>query len=146
MSIGDISGLVAVVIAVIGMIVAIRKSPHEIRSIDAQTDVSEANTAEKYQQIADRAAERALKLDEQIVQLQEISQRQSGEIRKMKAENSQLSKTVEFQGVEIKKLQVENDELRVWSARLTQQVIDAGGIPIPMRIPAEDCPSLTGDP
>lgn len=134
MTIGDISGLIAVVISLIGVYIALRRAPFEFRKLGTAADASKADTAGKYQEIADRAAERALKLDEQVVQLQTISQKQGGEIRALRTENDQMRETINEQGCEIRGLRNDNTELRVWSARLTQQVIELNGIPVPMRI------------
>jgi len=79
---------------------------------------SRADTMAKYQEIADRAAERALKLDERVIELET---------------------KVNEQAALIHNLQCENADLRDWAERLVHQVQALGGSPVEICRPHKDC-------
>jgi regulator of replication initiation timing len=86
--------------------------PHETREIDARTDSQDADTAEKYLNIADIAAERALRLESRVKDLEQ-------EVDHLKQANSRLLK--------------ENGDLREWAERLVHQVQSLGVEPVKIR-------------
>ena len=116
MDIGEIIAIVAAVGALIGSVLAWRKTPHETKEIDSRTEGQDADTISKYQVIADRAAERALKLEKRVDDLE-------CEVAKLKEENRQTRE--------------ENLDLRDWADRLVHQVKSLGGDPVRLRIKAD---------
>jgi len=106
-----------------GVIVALKKVPHETKqtdaqtaSIDAQTESTDAETARKYLDIANLAAERALKLDERVKCLEK--------------ENADLRKSLRDMQITIDDSVVERNSLKDWATRLTHQVISLNGKPV----------------
>lgn len=73
---------------------------------------SNADTAATYQQIANRAAERALSLQSQI---------------------TTLERRIDEQDEEMRKLMCERDDLQEWAERLVHQVQSLGGQPVTFR-------------
>ena len=114
---GEIIALVMAGIALAGEIYRWIKAPHETKALDASTENQDANTAEKYQTIANMAAERALKLEKRINELE-------CEVAKLKEENRQYRE--------------ENVDLRDWADRLVHQVKSLGGNPVTIRVKKAD--------
>ena len=112
----DTVGIVAI-ISVIGsllaIVIALKKAPHETKEIDSHTENQDADTASKYQDIADRAAVRALGLEVRVNELE-------CEVAKLKDEN--------------RRQHSENADLRDWAERLTHQVQSLGGDPMKLRV------------
>ena len=110
-----ISTLISLSASMGALYIAYRKFPSEARHLSASSGSSEADTAEKYRAIADRAADRALALDQRI---------------------QQLEKRVLEQAEEMEHLRCENERLAHWAGRLVHQVKSMGGDPVPM--PGDD--------
>jgi septal ring factor EnvC (AmiA/AmiB activator) len=118
----DIPSWIAFVSSLIALYMAIKKQPHEIRQLDANTDSADADTAEKYQRIANLAAERALGLERRLSQLENEKIQMAIELDKIKAE-----------------LVAKNEEiatLRDWAERLVHQVQAFGEVPVKLRAKA----------
>jgi hypothetical protein len=98
--------------ALITALIYVTKIRTEKRLANAGTNKVEAETASIYQDIADRSAERALKLDIRM---------------------SVLEKIVEKQAKELQRLREENADLRDWAERLVHQVIGLGVEPVKIR-------------
>ena len=90
--------VVAITSALVAAYIAIRKTPAEVDNLAS-------TTADKWQQIADRAAEKALKLDERVTEME-------GELRCMREEN---------------------EDLRDWAERLVHQIRMLGQEPVKIR-------------
>jgi chromosome segregation ATPase len=100
--------------------VAWRKLSHDIRQTDASTDNTDADTAEKYQRIANLAAERALGLERRLTQL----------------EDEKIALAVKVTTLETK-LAAKDEEiatLRDWAERLVHQVQALGEVPVKLRL------------
>lgn len=97
-----VSSLVAILISAGTLYIALRKMPVEKKSI-------EVDTAQKYQLIADGAAERALKLADRI---------------------DELEKLIDEQQKKIEVLEKENAMVRDWAERLVHQVRMLGFDPV----------------
>lgn len=110
-----ISTIISLTASMGALYIAYRKAPAEARHLSASAGSSEADTAEKYRAIADRAADRALAVDQRL---------------------QQLEKQVIEQSLEIEDLKCENARLAHWADRLVHQVISLGGRPVPM--PGDD--------
>lgn len=108
----DWSTLLPYIISIIALFIAIFKAPHERREIVSRAESQEADTAEKYQRIADRAAETTLKLNERVTELE-------NEVRKLLAK--------------LKKAEQENEDLRDWAERLVNQVKCLDAEPVTIR-------------
>jgi len=108
----EIASILVAIAAVLGALVTYRKYRPETRA-------SEADTAAKYQQVADLAAERALKLDARVQQLE-------GQVAAQR-------ELIDEQQQELHTLRCENDDLRDWAERLVSQVKSLGGDPVRVR-------------
>ncbi len=97
-----VGGLIIACAAIITALIARYKAP-------AERSNTQAGTAEIYDRIAEKAAARALRLDERVDALER--------------ENSTLSKKIILQDTIISDMQILID-------RLTHQVLSLGGVPI----------------
>lgn len=129
-TLGLIVSMIVSLLSLGGVIVALRKAPHEIEQTDAQTDAITAETSQRYIEMANLAAERALKLDERIKTLEKENSEQSstmrymqGEINKLVVLNAKLSESN-------KKLEMGQKAVYSWAQKLSDQVILLNGIPI----------------
>jgi uncharacterized coiled-coil protein SlyX len=77
-----------------------------------ETRATSADTASKYEELANRSAERALSLDSRV---------------------SDLEKRIDEQQQTIESLRCENADLRDWAERLVHQVQSLGGAPVEIR-------------
>jgi hypothetical protein len=123
--------------SLVGVIIALRKTPHEIKqtdattgSIDAQTDAMTAETSGKYIEMANKAAERALKLDERIKILEDENAEQSKKMRFMQGEINKLVELNDELSRSNKKLEVRQEAVYDWALQLSDQVVELNGIPI----------------
>lgn len=101
-----------------------RKTEAERHKTEADSDVSEASAAETYQRIADRAAERALDLDEKIEQIK----------ADFMARMEQRDKIITEQAAMIRQQAAVIADLQDWAERLAHQVRSLGGTPVEMRL------------
>jgi hypothetical protein len=100
----SVTSIVALIGALVALYVAWRKTPAEVKNVDA-------DTAGKYQEIADKAAIRALALEERVTDLEATMLKQAGQIAILQAENALL---------------------RNWADRLVHQVRMRGDVPVEM--------------
>jgi hypothetical protein len=107
-----LSSLAAMLVSIGALYIAWKKAPAERESI-------EVDTASKYQIIADKAAERALKLDERVNELEDQLVEKDKEIADLRLGYTQLKQ--------------ENMDLRDWAERLAYQVQSQGLVPVKMR-------------
>ena len=112
------SGMASMIVALIAMY----KARSERKKTIADADLVEAETTEKYQLIADRAADRALKLDDRIKHLESTVQQQQLEIGALQCEN-QLLRT------DHQKLADDFDHVLIGAHMLHDQVIEMNGEP-----------------
>lgn len=126
----DITGLLAIVIAVLSLLISYRKAPHEEHNLDAESAKSTAETAKTFEETAALAGERANRLEREIAQL--------------RIELSSAIKTISDQGklidtlvgkdkdkeARIQCLEEENKSLIEWISRLVLQIKSLGGIPV----------------
>ena len=105
MSVVDIASTLTLIGAVITLILAYRKAPHENRSLDA-------GAAKVYQETAQLAAEHANRLEARIVILEQRTASQEERILALEAENA---------------------DLKDWARRLVNQVISLGGSPVKLK-------------
>lgn len=118
--IGGLSGLAALIDAF---------SRRKKSKVD--NELAEAETASKYLEIADRAAEKALKLDTRVIELE-------GKV-------SEQSRMINEQSRMIHDLQCENAALREWAGRLVHQVQAFGGTPVEIHIGKQGPSDTTED-
>jgi hypothetical protein len=95
--------------ALITALIYVLKVKTEKRAVNAVTEKTEAETISIYQNIADRSAERALKLDIRITTLEALVQKQAAELQRLREENA---------------------DLREWAERLVHQVQGLGAEPV----------------
>ena len=98
--------------ALITALIYVFKVKTEKRAVNAETEKTEAETISIYQNIADRSAERALKLDIRITTLEALVQKQAAELQRLREENA---------------------DLREWAERLVHQVHGLGAEPVKIR-------------
>lgn len=110
-----IAALFSVSASAAAVIIALRKAPHEVRQLEVGAKNTEADVASKYQSIAEKAAERALKLDDRMLTLEKENELLRSEMNALKASN---------------------EDLREWADRLVHQVIGLGGTPVKIRVRA----------
>jgi uncharacterized coiled-coil protein SlyX len=108
-----LSSLMALLVAAGSMYIALKKAP-------VDTENTKVDTAQKYQLIADQAAERALKLDKRIVELEQKVDEQDVKI--------------EAQEKEIIRYQHEISDLRDWAERLVHQLQSVDITPVKIRV------------
>lgn len=109
MDLNDLSGLLALILAV----VAIGKGFYEGKKIQKDASKAGADAITSYEQAADIAAERALKLTKRIKDLEDV---------------------VEAQGKELEELKDTLEDVQDWAERLVHQVQSLGGVPVKIRI------------
>lgn len=107
-----LSSLSAMLIAIVSLYIAWKKAPVEV-------DHLKVDTATKYQQIADMAAERALKLDARVDELENQLVEKDKEIAELRREYDELKQ--------------ENVDLRNWAERLVYQLQSVDITPVKMR-------------
>ena len=127
MDIGEIIAIIVAIGALIGNVIMWRKLPHETKEIDARAESQDADTASKYQAIADKAAERALRLEE----------RMEAKVLKLECRVDELESEVAKLTEEINWQRTENSNLRDWAERLVHQVQSLGGEPVKLRVKTE---------
>lgn len=115
LALGGISSL-------IGAFIVLSKARGERSKLGADTRLVEADTAQIYQKIADRAAERALKLDERVQQLETQVDAQQKTIEILQCENVSLRADHE-------KLAEEFERVLRGAHVLHDQVIELNGEP-----------------
>jgi hypothetical protein len=99
----DLGDILALVIAISGFVIAWKKAPLEKIKMSSESRAITADAAEKFQQIANKAADRLDALESEMIQVRELL-RQS-ELRAAKFEN--------------------------WAKRLSHQVHSLGYVPVP---------------
>ncbi|MFZ6029967.1 MAG: hypothetical protein ACOYYS_19815 [Chloroflexota bacterium] len=104
--------------SLVGAAILLYKARTERRKLSADTELVEAETMEKYQAIADRAADRALRLDERVKQLEETVRQQQIVIETLQCENAALRADID-----------EFDKVLVGAHVLHDQVIELKGEP-----------------
>jgi flagellar motility protein MotE (MotC chaperone) len=114
----------------IAIYLSIKKSSFERKNLSSSTELNEAGTAEKYQEIADKAAERALKLEDRVDMLTKKVDSQNERIKYLEEENTALTKIVSKQQTELYLQKCQIIDLKTWAEALYKQVKDAGLIPI----------------
>ena len=108
----DTPTIVAVIASITAILIAVFKAPAERREVGSRAESQEADTAEKYQRIASQAADKALKLNERVEQLEIM---------------------VEELQADLKRKELENEDMRDWAERLVHQVKSMGGQPVVIR-------------
>jgi len=119
--------------ALITALIYVFKVKTENRKAKAETEHTEADTASIYQDIADRSAERSLKLDIRVAVLESLIVKQAKELQRLPI----LEAIVEKQAKELQRLREENADLRDWAERLVHQVQGLGGQPVGIRAKSE---------
>jgi hypothetical protein len=119
--------------ALITALIYVTKIRTEKKASQAETRHIDAETSSLYQDIADRSAERSLKLDIRVAVLEALIVKQSKELQRLPI----LEAIVEKQAKELQRLREENADLRDWAERLVHQVQGLGGQPVGIRAKSE---------
>lgn len=119
----EIATFLSLVAALVAVVISVRKAPKELKQLDVSVDSGEADVAAKYQQIADRAAESALKLDARVQQLEEKVMTQQATIDDLKCENAELR-------LDHEKLSDEFDRVVAGAHVLHKQVVGLNEAPL----------------
>ena len=126
-------GILGAIGALINIIIiswqAWKKSKPEIRKLDAETEVGEAE--------ADLHAIEGAKISMEMLQQTVIKLQKD-----IEAEKEARKKDNEYFRRRIREMDRENREYRQWAARLVKQVISAGLIPVPFETISDSDPSL----
>lgn len=117
------SGIVALIISVITIVLSIRRAPFEQRKLDAEAD-------RIHEEAADAAARRATSAEQRIDELRKIIAGQQEQITALQARLLQLEQADRDKARRITELETENGELRELVSKLTAQVAALGGIPV----------------
>jgi predicted RNase H-like nuclease (RuvC/YqgF family) len=112
MQVSDVIAIMAALISLGSMLLVWRKMPHETREMDARTDSTEADTADKFMTIANRAAERVIVLENRVKELET-------EVAQLKDYNRQCH--------------LEREDLKDWAERLVHQIQSMGVEPVKLR-------------
>lgn len=115
--------------ALITALIYVFKIRTEKKATQAETRHIDAETSSLYQDIADRSAERSLKLDIRVNILETLIVKQTKELQRLPI----LEAIVEKQAKELQRLREENADLRDWAERLVHQVIGLGVEPVKIR-------------
>jgi septal ring factor EnvC (AmiA/AmiB activator) len=87
MNLGDFASIVATLGSIVAIILALRKQPHEEKSMDASTDSTKADVTAKYQEIAMKSATRITQLEKE---LEEVKTELSNVIDELKSIRQEL--------------------------------------------------------
>lgn len=116
-----ISSAVAIIVALVSLYFAIRKHPFDIRKLNTESKVDMVDVAEKYQQIANSAADMNIKLREEIQkireQLDEVTRRHEQELTDIRSK---------LAVAEVRAAKFED-----WAKRLVAQIESLGETPVP---------------
>ena len=119
--------IAAVILASLAVYKAFRAQRYDERLARAASSKGDADAAASYEELADRAASRAIKLQDQIDELRSQDDVQQKEIDDLKADSREKDCLIE--------------DLREWAERLVHQVISLGGKPVELRMrqPSTNC-------
>lgn len=135
----------ASLIAIIGSIVAIwlsiRRTPVELKGLDATTEKTDAETIKIYEEAAALAASRAIELSKQLAALEASTAQRLADLRKWyDAQIKRLQDQIDDRECEIGELRdqlgavVQNlEDIREYAVRLMGQVRSLGGDPVPFK-------------
>lgn len=118
-----IAALPGLLAGLIALWVAVKKNPHDIENIDAETKKKKAETESIHQQVADRWAEHVNELTDTVHRLEKCRDEDRKMINNLQLDLNQVRRENESYRIELRQRDEIIESLKDWADRLTKQVI-----------------------